>query len=235
MRACRRACSHVERTRGDGCVVSRRLRTGAQRETSAAQRRRAVPLHGSTPRHGDGGTAAVWRRAATDAPRPPPHAATAAPATMTTIRSSPCFIGLPEPPCQPRSASVAQEMAHAGARASLDARRTQRRPDTSHGRPWLPSPPAHRGSRSRRPTTRPQRSDCERCRGTAPLGPPPLALHTAFEDQVCWLAVNCSKSAVAALMRIAWRSVGGICQRVAAEAQREVDLLDGWAGSASMK
>jgi transposase len=49
----------------------------------------------------------------------------------------------------------------------------------------------------------------------------------AFEDQVCWLAVNTSKTAVAHLMRIAWRTVGGICERVAAEAQREVDLLDG--------
>ena len=29
-----------------------------------------------------------------------------------------------------------------------------------------------------------------------------------FEDQVCWLAVNCSKTAVASLMRVAWRSVG---------------------------
>jgi transposase len=49
----------------------------------------------------------------------------------------------------------------------------------------------------------------------------------SFEDQVAWLAVNCSKSAVAQLMRIAWRSVGGICERVAAEAEREVDLLAG--------
>ncbi|MBD0281401.1 MAG: ISL3 family transposase [Thermoleophilaceae bacterium] len=49
----------------------------------------------------------------------------------------------------------------------------------------------------------------------------------AFEDQVAWLAVNCSKTAVAALVRIAWRTVGGICERVAAEAGREVDLLAG--------
>jgi transposase len=49
----------------------------------------------------------------------------------------------------------------------------------------------------------------------------------AFEDQTAWLAVNTSRTAVAALMRIAWRSVGGICERVAAEAQRDVDLLDG--------
>ncbi|MCA1678641.1 MAG: ISL3 family transposase [Actinobacteria bacterium] len=47
----------------------------------------------------------------------------------------------------------------------------------------------------------------------------------AFEDQTAWLAVNTSKSAVAELMRIAWRTVGGIVERVAAEAQREVDLL----------
>jgi transposase len=42
----------------------------------------------------------------------------------------------------------------------------------------------------------------------------------AFEDQVCWLAVNTSKSAVAQLMRVAWRSVGQICARVAAESAR---------------
>jgi transposase len=49
----------------------------------------------------------------------------------------------------------------------------------------------------------------------------------AFEDQTAWLAVNCSKTAVAALMRIAWRTVGGICERVGFEAGREVDLLAG--------
>ena len=48
-----------------------------------------------------------------------------------------------------------------------------------------------------------------------------------FEDQAAWLAVNTSKSAVAELMRIAWRSVGQICERVADEAAREVDLLAG--------
>ncbi len=49
----------------------------------------------------------------------------------------------------------------------------------------------------------------------------------AFEDQAAWLAVHTSKTAVAALMQIAWRTVGGICARVAAEAQRDVDLLAG--------
>jgi transposase len=49
----------------------------------------------------------------------------------------------------------------------------------------------------------------------------------AFEDQAAWLAVNTSKSAVAELMRIAWRTVGAICERVCDETQQEVDLLDG--------
>ncbi|HEX4343939.1 MAG TPA: helix-turn-helix domain-containing protein [Solirubrobacteraceae bacterium] len=49
----------------------------------------------------------------------------------------------------------------------------------------------------------------------------------AFEDQAAWLAVNTSKSAVAELMRVAWRTVGAICERVADEAQRQTDLLDG--------
>ena len=49
----------------------------------------------------------------------------------------------------------------------------------------------------------------------------------SFEDQVCWLACNCSKTAVSLLMRVAWRSVGSILERVADEARRRVDLLDG--------
>ena len=49
----------------------------------------------------------------------------------------------------------------------------------------------------------------------------------AFEDQTAWLAVNTSKSAVAELMRIAWRTVGAICERVCDDARREIDLLDG--------
>jgi len=49
----------------------------------------------------------------------------------------------------------------------------------------------------------------------------------AFEDQAAWLAVNTSKTAVAQLMRIAWRTVGAICERVASEAQRDVDVLVG--------
>ena len=36
----------------------------------------------------------------------------------------------------------------------------------------------------------------------------------AFEEQAAWLVVECSKSAVAELMRIAWRTVGRILERV---------------------
>jgi transposase len=64
------------------------------------------------------------------------------------------------------------------------------------------------------------------------VGAVPWARHgsrftRAFEDQVAWLAVHTSKTAVSALMRIAWRTVGAIIERVCADAQRELDLLDG--------
>ena len=49
----------------------------------------------------------------------------------------------------------------------------------------------------------------------------------AFEDQCCWLAVNTSKKAVAELMRVTWRTVGSICERVAEEQVAQRDLLAG--------
>lgn len=48
-----------------------------------------------------------------------------------------------------------------------------------------------------------------------------------FEDQVAWLATNTSKTAVAGLMRIAWRTVGEIIQRVVVQAMRGRDRLAG--------
>ncbi len=47
----------------------------------------------------------------------------------------------------------------------------------------------------------------------------PWARHGAghpyvFEEQVAWLATQCSRSAVTELMRIAWRTVGSIISRV---------------------
>ncbi|MGZ6840008.1 MAG: ISL3 family transposase [Frankiaceae bacterium] len=60
----------------------------------------------------------------------------------------------------------------------------------------------------------------------------PWARHGAghtygFDDQVAWLAVRCSKSAVRTLMRIAWRTVGTIVTRVAADARAGHDHLAG--------
>ncbi|RYP80175.1 DDE transposase, partial [Nocardioides guangzhouensis] len=44
--------------------------------------------------------------------------------------------------------------------------------------------------------------------------------HTyAFDDQVAWLATQCSKRAVTELMRIAWRTVGSIIARVWADVE----------------
>jgi transposase len=56
----------------------------------------------------------------------------------------------------------------------------------------------------------------------------PWARHGAghtrfFDDQVAWLAVACSKTAVTELMRIAWRTVGAIVTRVAEDAMSGVD------------
>ena len=60
----------------------------------------------------------------------------------------------------------------------------------------------------------------------------PWARHNAghtreFDDTVAWLATACSKSAVTALMRIAWRTVGSIVSRVCADIDAKVDRLDG--------
>ena len=52
----------------------------------------------------------------------------------------------------------------------------------------------------------------------------PWARHDArftrsFEDTVAWLTVNTSKTAICVLKRIAWRTVGSVCERVSAEAK----------------
>lgn len=48
-----------------------------------------------------------------------------------------------------------------------------------------------------------------------------------FEDQVAWLSTNTSKTATGALMRVAWRTVGGIITRVVDDAKQGRDLLAG--------
>ena len=52
--------------------------------------------------------------------------------------------------------------------------------------------------------------------------------HTlAFDQQVAWLATQCSKTAITELMRIAWRTVGSIITRVWADTAGQVDLFAG--------
>ena len=62
-----------------------------------------------------------------------------------------------------------------------------------------------------------------RCRG------PGMAPDTrcVFDEQVAWLATQCSKSAVTELMRIAWRTVGAIITRVWADVE---PCTTGWTG-----
>ena len=52
--------------------------------------------------------------------------------------------------------------------------------------------------------------------------------HTrAFDEQVAWLATQCSKSAITELMRIAWRTVGAIITRVWADVEAVHDRFAG--------
>jgi transposase len=60
----------------------------------------------------------------------------------------------------------------------------------------------------------------------------PWARHGAghtyrFEQTVAWLATVCSKTAVTAVMRVAWRTVGAVVARVWADTAGRVDLLAG--------
>jgi len=49
-----------------------------------------------------------------------------------------------------------------------------------------------------------------------------------------WLVTKADKTTVAAFARIAWRTVGSMCQRVADE-KLDPDRLPGWSTSASMR
>lgn len=52
--------------------------------------------------------------------------------------------------------------------------------------------------------------------------------HTrSFDQQVAWLATQCSKRAITELMRIAWRTVGSIITRVWADTAAGIDALAG--------
>lgn len=52
--------------------------------------------------------------------------------------------------------------------------------------------------------------------------------HTrAFDDQPAWLATRTSKSTFTRLMRVAWRTVGAVVDRVWADAERATDRFAG--------
>jgi len=58
----------------------------------------------------------------------------------------------------------------------------------------------------------------------------PWARHDAgftrtFDDTAAWLAVKTSKAAICQLLRIAWRTVGRISERVSTEAKAGRDLF----------
>ncbi len=60
----------------------------------------------------------------------------------------------------------------------------------------------------------------------------PWARHAAghtrvFDEQVAWLATQCSKTAVTQLMRVAWRTVGAIITRVWADVEASTDRFAG--------
>ncbi len=60
----------------------------------------------------------------------------------------------------------------------------------------------------------------------------PWARHDAghtkdFDDQVAWLVTHTSKSAVQALLRVAWRTVGSIVERVVADGVAQHDPFEG--------
>jgi transposase len=71
------------------------------------------------------------------------------------------------------------------------------------------------------------------CRAHGPtVAAVPWARHAAghtraFDEQVAWLATQCSKTAVSELMRIAWRTVGSIITRVWADIDAGSDRLAG--------
>jgi transposase len=48
----------------------------------------------------------------------------------------------------------------------------------------------------------------------------------AFEDTVAWLVTRTDKSTLATLLRVAWRTVGAILERVVAEMRARIDPLD---------
>ena len=83
-----------------------------------------------------------------------------------------------------------------------------------------------------RPCWRPRRPGCAVREHGPTVAAVPWARHAAghtyaFDEQVAWLATQCSKSAITELMRIAWRTVGAIITRVWADVEAVHDRFAG--------
>ena len=63
--------------------------------------------------------------------------------------------------------------------------------------------------------------------GGGAVGPARRRSRLVFDEQVAWLATQCSRSAVTELMRIAWRTVGAIITRVWADVEQLHDRFAG--------
>ena len=63
--------------------------------------------------------------------------------------------------------------------------------------------------------------------GGGAVGPARRGSHPRFDEQVAWLATQCSKTAITQLMRIAWRTVGAIITRVWADIDAAHDRFAG--------
>ncbi len=84
-----------------------------------------------------------------------------------------------------------------------EGRRRWRALDLGTIQVWLESEAPRVGCRTHGPTVR-----------AVPWARHGAGHTTGFDEQVAWLATQCSKSAVTELMRIAWRTVGAIITRV---------------------
>src|SRR5437773_7526527 len=146
--------------------------------------------------------------------------------------------------------AAARRRAHRGrARGVRRGSRGHRRPGAAG--PWSARPVRH--LRSTQPWLRPRpgtptlahagfrgRAGVPGGRGATGHLPPPrrgrggraLARHgagftRAFEDTAAWLAVHTSRVAVAELLGVAWRTVGRVCARVAADQAARTDRFAG--------
>lgn len=70
------------------------------------------------------------------------------------------------------------------------------------------------------------RVDCRRCGVVVEQvswAEPESRFTVHFEEQVCWLTQRCDKTAISIMLRIAWKTVGKIVERVVARRRRPVD------------